>query len=369
MIEVEGKALRAAMGMLTEVVERRNTIPILADVLVRVGPGAMTMITTDLDIMLEMQVDLGSTKAKPVSFCVDATTLKSIAAKLPKDGIATIAPDGNTGVTVSCGRSRFRLPTLPPEEFPLLAAPEWDCQFEMAAADMTQLIDSVRDAISTEETRYYLNGVFMHAVEEQLIAAATDGHRLAKYVMDVPDGAGGMPDIIVPRKAVGVIDALMDQAEGGKIDVAVNATKIRVAAGMATLTSKLIDGKFPDYNRVIPASNERALWFDPASLAQAVDRVVVVASEKTKAVKFDLAKDVVTLTVQSPENGTATEEVPADYDHEPMTIGFNSTYLLSILKHLHGDHAQALFGDPASPAMWRDGEDSRRTYVLMPLRV
>lgn len=375
MIEVEVKALRAAMKALDGVVERRNTIPILADVLVRAAPGAMTMVTTDLDIMMELQVALSSGKVgasegrnQAMHFCVDASTLKAIAAKLPKDGVATIESDGNTGVLVKCGRSRFKLPTLDPDQFPIMASAEWDNQFEIDHATLTALIDAVRFAISSEETRYYLNGISLRAREDQLISAATDGHQLAKCVVELPDGAEGLPDIIIGKKTIGVIDALMDE-ETLPIDVSVSTGKIRFAIGAATVTAKLIDGIFPDYDRVIPAMNDKAVWIAPAMLAEAIDRVAVLSSEKTRAVRIDVAKDMAVLTVTSPENGIATEEVPVDYDGDPITVGFNTAYALNVLKHLAGDRAQLLLKDGEVASLWRDAEDARRTYVLMPMRV
>lgn len=363
------KPLRDAMNALSDVVERRSTVPILSDVLVRASAGAVTMVTTDLDLMLEVQVSLEEPgTGAAMNFCVSADMLKSIAAKLPVEGIATIAASGNTGVTLTCGRSRFQLPTLDADDFPVLGSGEWDNQFEMAASELGAMIDAVRFAISTEEMRYYLNGIYCHAVEDQMIAAATDGHRLAKRVGPLPDGAEDMPGIIVSRKTVGVVNRLLDGL-AVPVDVAISSAKIQFAMGATTLTAKLIDGTFPDYNRVIPAANSRALWFGPAAVIEAVERVLVLSSDKTRVVKMDLSKDILALSVRSPENGVAEEEVPVQWDGDDLTIGFNGSYLLDVLRHLNADTAQCLFGDPATPTLWRDGEDAARTYVLMPFRV
>src|SRR4029453_7487088 len=185
-------------------------------------------------------------------------------------------------------------------------------------------------AISTEETRYYLMGIFLHIADDQLKAAATDGHRLARVTVAKPGGADGMPDVIVPRKCVAELRKLLEELEG-TVEVSMSATKIRFGLGSAVLTSKLIDGTFPDYNRVIPTANDKLLRIDPRSFEEGVDRVATIASEKTRAVKMALDRDRVTLSVTSPENGTAAEEVPADYNADGFEIGFNARYLLDIL--------------------------------------
>ncbi len=374
MIAVKVKALRAAMKAMTAVVEAKNTVPICGTVLVRSTPGAMTLIATDLEMIIEQHVDLedpGSNKA--MAFCVDARTLEKIAAKLPADGVAVLESEGNTQIGVKCGRSRFKLPTLAVEDFPIMALANWDAEYEMASIDLIALIDSVRFAISTEETRYYLNGIFIHVPHgERMIGAATDGSRLARFDCEQPGGSEAMPDIILPRKMVGILDALLGD-HAGKVGVSVSTGKIRFEIGASTITSKLIDGTFPDYTRVIPTANDKAIWFKPKDLAEAVERVIVISSAKQRLVKFTAGDDLIRLDVASPENGTATEEVPCDYDGPEIVIGFNGGFMLDVLKHLTtgGDdgRAQVVLADPAAPSLWRESDEARRLYVLMPMRV
>ncbi|CAN5337163.1 DNA polymerase III subunit beta [soil metagenome] len=369
MIHVGVKPLRAAMKALAGVVEARNTIPILDDVMIQSTPGSMVMTVTDLDMMAQLHLDLAEPgKNKAMAFCVAADVLEKIAAKLPADGVATIAADGNMGITVSCGRSRFKLPTLPIDDFPIMPFDDDAVHFEMPGGGFQALIDSVRFAISTEETRYYLNGIFLHAVDGHLRGAATDGSRLARYITDLPEGGEGMADSIVGRKCIGVLDKLLDKHEA-PIAVSLSGKKIRVEIGTVTVTAKLVDGTFPDYTRVIPAANDKAIWFDPKAMVEAVDRVAVISSEKTRLIRMDVGRDVVTLTVASPENGQAIEEVPVDYQGEPITMGFNGSYLLDVLRHLTSDTAQVLLADPSAPSLWRDSEAAARLYVLMPMRV
>ena len=199
-------------------------------------------------------------------------------------------------------------------------------------------------------------------------AAATDGHRLARVTVDRPEGAEGMPDIIIPRKCVGELRKLLDEVEG-TVEVSLSATKIRFGLGSAILTSKLIDGTFPDYNRVIPTANDKLLKLDPKSFSAGVDRVATIASEKTRAVKISLDRDKVTLSVTSPESGTATEELAADYGADNLEIGFNARYLLDILHEIEGDTVEVHLADAAAPTLLREKDDSAALYVLMPMRV
>ena len=374
MIQVNVKTLRGALKAINAVVEKRTTVSICATVLVRSTPGQMFLTGTDLDIMIEKTVDLEDAGAnKAMSFCVDAATLASIAGKLPAEGVAAIEADGNSGITIKCGRARFKLPTLSADDFPLLAGGDWHAQWEQDGTQLVQMIESVRFAISTEETRYYLNGIYVHVPDgsECQFAAATDGHRLARFHCDAAEGAEEMPGIILPRKAVAALAQLLDE-EGGKVDVAVSTSKFRFEIGTTVLTGKLIDGTFPDYTRVIPAANRLDCWFEPGPLAEAVERVLTISSDKSRSIAFTFDAKAITLEVVSPENGTASEEVPCEYEGEALRIGFNGSYLLDVLRHLKGggdERARVKLADPTAPSLWQTSDDAARLYVLMPLRV
>lgn len=373
MITVNVKALRGAMKDMTRVIEAKNTVPICSTVLVSSTPGAMVLNGTDLEMWIEQHVDLEEAgKNTAMSFCVDARTLEKIAGKLPADGNAVLEADGNSGIIVKCGRSRFKLPTLDADDFPRMPVDGWDAQFEMEATNLVAMIDSVRHAISTEETRYYLNGIFVHVLRgERMFAAATDGNQLARFDCEPADGAADMPDIILPRKLVGVLDDLLAD-HAGKVDLSISTGKIRVDLGQTVLISKLIDGTFPDYTRVIPAANDKVIWFEPKALAEAVDRVAVVSTDKQRSIKLTATQDLISLQVVSLEKGIATEDVPCHYDGDEIEIGFNARFLLDLLKQLsvaEGAQAQVLLSDAAGPALWRDSDQSQRLYVLMPMRV
>jgi len=366
---IERATLLKSLSHVQSVVERRNTIPILSNVLIEatVG-GGLRLMATDLDLQIveEVQAAVDSPGATTVS----AHTLFDIARKLPEGSEVLLeATDGKLRIEAS--RSKFNLPTLPRDDFPMIAEGELPTMFELPAETLKQIIDKTRFAISTEETRYYLNGIFLHASDETtpvLKAAATDGHRLARVTVPRPAGAEGMPDVIIPRKCIAELRKLLDEVDGS-VAVSLSSTKIRFGLGSAILTSKLIDGTFPDYSRVIPTGNDKMLRIDPKSFMQGVDRVATIASEKTRAVKMALDRDRITLSVTSPENGTAAEEVPGEYSAQGFEIGFNARYLMDILAQIDGDLVEVHLADAVAPTLIRENDKSPALYVLMPMRV
>lgn len=363
---IERATLLKGLSHVQSVVERRNTIPILSNVLLEAtAEGALRMMATDLDLQINESVP--AAVDQPGATTVSAHTLFDIARKLPEGAqVSLAAAEGR--MTIVAGRARFSLGTLPRDDFPVIAEGELPTSFEMPAETLKQIIDKTRFAISTEETRYYLNGIFLHVADDTLKAAATDGHRLARVTTPRPDGAEGMPDVIVPRKCVAELRKLLDEVDGS-VGVSLSPTKIRFDLGQAILTSKLIDGTFPDYSRVIPTGNDKILKIDPRGFEEGVDRVSTIATEKTRAVKMALDRDKITLSVTSPENGTAAEEVPGEYVAAPFEIGFNSRYLLDILGQIDGDMVEVHLADAAAPTLIRENDKSPALYVLMPMRV
>ena len=366
---IERATLLKSLGHVQSVVERRNTIPILSNVLIEASAGgAIKLMATDLDLQI---VETVSAQVEtPGATTISAHTLFDIARKLPEGSqVQLSAAEGK--MLIVAGRARFNLSTLPRDDFPIIAEGDLPTRFELPAATLIQIIDKTRFAISTEETRYYLNGIFLHVTDEAqplLKAAATDGHRLARVTVPRPDGAQGMPDVIVPRKCVAELRKLLDEVDG-TVEVSLSATKIRFGMGSAILTSKLIDGTFPDYSRVIPTANDKLLRIDPRSFEEGVDRVATIASEKTRAVKMALDRDKITLSVTSPENGTAAEEVSGEYASAGFEIGFNARYLLDILGQIDGDQVEVHLADAAAPTLIRESDTAAALYVLMPMRV
>ncbi|WP_419807613.1 DNA polymerase III subunit beta [Sphingomonas sp.] len=367
---IERATLLKGLSHVQSVVERRNTIPILSNVLLEAtAEGALRLMATDLDLQINEQV--AAAVDQPGAITVSAHTLFDIARKLPEGAqVSLSAAEGR--MTIVAGRARFSLSTLPRDDFPVIAEGELPTRFELPAETLKQIVDKTRFAISTEETRYYLNGIFLHSSEDGggpvLKAAATDGHRLARVTVPLPEGAAGMPDVIVPRKCVAELRKLLDEVDGS-VGVSLSASKIRFDLGQAILTSKLIDGTFPDYSRVIPTGNDKILKIDPSSFMEGVDRVSTIAAEKTKAVKMALDRDKITLSVTSPENGTAAEEVPGEYAAQGFEIGFNSRYLMDILGQIDGDMVEVHLADAAAPTLIRENDKAAALYVLMPMRV
>jgi len=371
---IERATLLRCLSHVQSVVERRNTIPILSNVLIDASDGgSVRVMATDLDLQVVETMSAASVE-QPGAITVSAHLLFDIARKLPEGSQVSLTTQENR-LEVKAGRANFKLPTLPRDDFPIIVEGDLPTSFELPARQLAEMIDRTRFAISTEETRYYLNGIFLHVTDEDeplLKAAATDGHRLARFTLPRPEGAAGMPDVIVPRKAVGELRKLLDEAMDGNVLIDLSASKIRFTLGGeggVVLTSKLIDGTFPDYSRVIPTANDKLLKVDPKLFRSGVDRVATIATEKTRAVKIGLESDKVTLSVTSPDNGTATEELMADYGADGMEIGFNANYLKDILDQIEGDSVEMHLADAGAPTLIRQNDASPALYVLMPMRV
>jgi len=370
-LTIERAALLKALGHVQSVVERRTTIPILSNVLLRAEAGRLALSATDMDLEIvervPCQVERDGRTTAP------AHTLYDIVRKLREGAQVEIEASGErNAMLLRSGRSTFTLQCLPPEDYPVLASGALPHNFALSATELAALIDRTRFAISTEETRYYLNGIYLHATKNDEVpvirAVATDGHRLARVEMVLPEGAAGMPGIIIPRKTVLELRKLVEESKD-EVDIALSETKIRFAVGEATLTSKLIDGTFPDYDRVIPSNNDKILEVDCKVFAEAVDRVSTISTEKSRAVKLTIENGNLKVSATSPENGTAEEELEARYLASPLEIGFNSRYLLDIAEQIGGEGAQFEMSDAGSPTIVRDSADRSALYVLMPMRV
>ncbi len=370
-ITVERSELLKSLGHVHRVVERRNTIPILANVLLRADRSKLSLKATDLDV--EVTDSIAAEVGPGGSTTVPAHMFFDIVRKLPEGAQIVLESSGDrAALAIRAGRSRFTLQTLPESDFPDLAPGEMTHKFTLKAAELKQLIDKTQFAISTEETRYYLNGIYLHAAgaakTPMLRAVATDGHRLAQMEIELPEGAAGMPGIIIPRKTVSEVQRLMEDNEA-EVAIELSSGKIRFTVADAVLTSKLIDGTFPDYGRVIPAGNDKELVVDKKEFEAAVDRVSTVSSERGRAVKLSISGGKLLLSVTNPDSGSANEELEVEYAADPLDIGFNSRYLLDIAAQIESEAAVLKLADPGSPTLIQDKDPHGALYVLMPMRV
>ncbi|MBZ8132966.1 DNA polymerase III subunit beta [Afifella sp. IM 167] len=369
-VAIERAAFLKALAPVHRVVERRNTIPILSNVLLRAGEDGMVLKATDLDLEVSNKVPAMAEQAG--SATVPAHMLYDIVRKAPEGSEIELATGDGGTMKLKAGRARFDLQMLPDADFPDLDPGTLPVSFTLAAGELRRLIERTQFAISTEETRYYLNGIFFHVAGEgpgqMLRAVATDGHRLAKAEIAAPSGSAEMPGIIVPRKTIGEMQRLLEDSD---TDVAVELsdTKIRLTAGPIVLTSKLIDGTFPDYERVIPSGNDKEMTVTKDIFKNAVDRVSTISSDRGRAVKLSLSDGKLVLTVNNPDSGSATDEIDVEYAGEPLEIGFNSRYLLDIADQLTTEEARFELADPGSPTLIREKNGGEALYVLMPMRV
>jgi DNA polymerase-3 subunit beta len=372
-VTLERNHLLKSLSHVHRVVERRNTYPILANVLLKAADGSLDLRATDLDI--EVTESVPAMVGQAGTTTVPAHTLYEIVRKLADGAEVRLENEGTEQLLVTSGRSRFHLACLSPDSFPDLKSGSFTHSFQIGAAVLRELIERTQFAISNEETRYYLNGIYLHTLEingtPTLRAVATDGHRMARAEAAAPAGAKGMPGIIVPKKTVSEVQKLLDGADPeAEVSVEVSDTKIRVTLGSVVLLSKLIEGTFPDYERVTPKNNDKQMNVDKASFATAVDRVSTIASDRGgKAVKLSMKEGQLELSVTNPDHGTASEELAVDFEPESFEIGFNARYLLDIIGQIRSDNAVFLFNDAGSPTLVREDGDAKALYVLMPMRV
>jgi DNA polymerase-3 subunit beta len=370
-LTIDRADLMRALSHVQSVVERRNTIPILSNVRLDAKDGMLSLSATDMDLEMNESVSAGVTTEG--STTTPAHTFHDIVRKLPDDSQVelTLEPGGSM-MTVMSGRSKFKLSCLPVSDFPELGQGDMNVSLAIPAKELRELFDRTRFAMSNDETRHYLNGIYFHAAESNnvnvLRAVATDGHRLAQFEMPLPDGASDMPGVIIPRKAVLEIRKLIEEAADA-ITIKLSENKVRFEFDHVVMTSKLIDGTFPDYQKVIPQGNDKIVEVNPKLFTSAIDRVSTISTEKTRAVKLAIDGTTMTLSAQSADSGSATEDIEVSNDNTTLEIGFNSKYLLDITAQIDSDNCRMVLADAGGPTILQDAADGSALYVLMPLRV
>ncbi len=368
-ITISKANLAKTLSHLHRIVEKKSTIPVLSNIKIEADADLkFTATNTDLEIIEKVD---GNVNEKG-SITIPAHVLNDIVRKLPDQDVELKTSSDESNIIIKSGNSEFTLPTLPASDFPVMTTSSMPFKFKLACDDLIKLIDKTKFAVSTEETRYFLNGIYFHTLEkdgkELLRAVATDGHRLARQDVKSPEGAKGMPSIIIPRRVIAELRSLLDDTSDD-ITIETSEAKARFSFGNATITSRLIDGKFPDYEKVIPTSNDKEMEVDCKMFSEAVDRVSSVSYEKSKAIKLKLGKSKLTLLASTPDSGSAVEDLEVQYDSDAMEIGFNSRYILDIADQIEGKFVKFIISDPSSPAILTELDDASTIYVLMPMRI
>lgn len=354
------------LSLLQGIVERKNTIPILANVLIEASGNAVSLLATDLDVGLRSRCD--ATVGKPGTLTLPAKKLFEIVNALPDTDIRIEEEKGGKSVTVAADRFESRMQTLPASEFPTPPQDGGTVEASLPAAGLKRMIAHTRFAITSEDTRYFLNGAQLVLRADSMSMVATDGHRLAFMSVHESPGAS-KSEVLLPRKTLNEVARLADG--GDAIEFSQGENHLFFKSGGRLLISRKIDANFPAYERVIPKSNDKRIDFDRDRLAAAVRRVRLLSNERSKAVKFVIGKDQVEITSSTPEVGEAREILPVDYSGTAMQICFNADYVDNFLSVVETDGVQLEFKDEMSQAVMKPvgGDGYEYTYVIMPMRI
>jgi DNA polymerase III subunit beta len=370
-LSISRETLFRSLRHMSNVVEKRTSIAILSNVRLKAAGTQLEVTATDNDITMQGRAE--AFVDAPGMTTVNAGKLFEIVSKIPEGVMVALeAVDGGSRLAVTAGKAKFSLATLGAEAFPDMTKVTDGAPFVMPSADLKKLLDKVQFAASTDESRAYLTGVYLHiaknvAGEPCLRAVATDGHRLAKADVALPAGATELPGVILSRKCVAELRKITEEAKD--VTLTIGSKKIQAEAAELVLTAKVIDGTYPDYDRVIPKTNQNQLTVARKSLLQAVERVSILSHEKTRSVRFGLTEGTVTLTANNPDQENASEDVKAEYGGSALEIGFNSRYLADIGSQIAGDDLLVHLGDSMSPVLVTDPADASTLFVVMPMRV
>ena len=370
---IDRSALLTALQHVHSVVERRNTIPILSNVLIEAKEDGVYLTATDMDIAVIEKINLEKSEVMQLgTITTSAQMLYDIVRKLPENVKVELLSEKNDRLGIKASSSSFALNCLPAEDFPSISQEEFKFTFSLETNDLIRLIDKTSFAMSLEETRYYLNGIYLHAVKdaegEKLRTVSTDGHRLSRVDMNIPEGANEIPGVIVPRKTIMEIRKLLED-HSDTINLSLSDNKIKLSFSNVILTSKLLDGTFPDYSRVIPEQNDKTVTISNQLLSEAVDRVSTVSTDKTRAIKVNINKGNLIISATNPDKGSASESLDVIYDGEEVEIGFNSKYVLDVARQIKGNEIIIKLSDSVSPTLVYDKDDKGVLFVLMPMRV
>ena len=372
--KINSTDLLKALSHIHGIVEVRHTLPILSNIILEAKDDKLILSSTNLDIYCSDKIKAEVLQSGEVS--VSAVTFFEIIKRLPSGSeVLMIMEDGENEIRLTCGRSKFNLSTLKTDDFPIISDNDLSTNFVLSADELIRIIDKTKFAVSNEETRYYLNGIFLHKAERNSIqflrAVATDGHRLAQYDIPLPQGAEDITGIIIPKKTIYELRKVLDDANGD-VSVSLNENKIKFSFNDLKVVSKVIDGTFPDYTKVIPQKNDKNFKTNNSDLKNAIDRVSAVAANeesKSKAIKFCIENNSLSLSVESQSKGSANEMIDVNYSGDKVDIGFNSKYIIDICNEVDGDEISISLSDSISPAIILDKTDENLFFVLMPMRI
>jgi DNA polymerase-3 subunit beta len=363
--------LSSSLSLVNSVTERKNTIPILKNVKLEIIADKLLLSATDMDILSESKIDILEEENGKTT--VPAQLFYDIVKKIPDDKIITVNLDQeNSQLKIEYDKSKFSIPSLDTEEFPILGDDDMDIEFEMPAVELAKLIDNTKFAMATDETRHYINGIFLHSIKDEegkviVKIAATDGHRLAVSSSSLSTLKDEISGVIIPKKTVHEIRKTIESKKDVKI--LISRTKIKIITGNNILISKVVDADFPDYKRIIPQDNNNIATINKKEFSEAIDRVAtVIITKDHKTLKLLLTENNVKLSASTNDGSFADEELAIQYDQENFNISFNPQYLLEILNHIKEDKIQLKLKNDTTPALISSA-DSNNIYVILPIRV
>lgn len=364
-ISTERDKLLAPLQQVGGVVERRQTLPILANILVNAKQGMLSITATDLEV--EMKTSASVVCDGDIDFTLPARKLIDICKALPEGAMIDIEVEGERAKLKS-GRSRFTLGILPAKDYPVIEPLASNYSFTVKEAMLKQLIDKTHFAMAQQDVRYYLNGMLLEIAEGEIRTVATDGHRLALCETNCEVDPGIDTQVIIPRKAVLELGRLLSDKDDN-VDIEISSNHIRLAIGNTVFTSKLIDGRFPDYNRVIPADCDKTVIANKDELKQALQRTSILSNEKYRGIRFQFSPGMLEMLAHNPEQEEAQEEMEIEYQGEELVIGFNVGYFIEVLGVISSAAVQLSLSDSNSSCLVEDPNSAGTKYVIMPMRL
>ena len=367
---IEKPVIYKALTHLQNIVNKKNTLPILSNILIEAGQNFLNLSSTDMDISIKEKINCNVIESG--STTLNAQIMFDIIKKLPETSEVEFISNDSKILTIRSNVSKFSLSCLPKDEFPIIETETKGKKLKVKSQTIFKLIDKTKFAISNEETRYFLNGLYFNIHPEEnssvITFVGTDGHRLATSSAYVDKNIDEIPGVIIPKKTINELSKLLSE-NSSDIEIDISLNKIVFYIDNLILVSKLIDGNFPDYKRVIPSGNDKHLIINRLNLLAAVDRVSTITNEKSPSIKLKLLKNQINLSTINNENSTATEDIEVNYDGIEIEIGFNARYIMDMLDHLVGEEIKISFNDNSTPIIAQEKSSSDIIYVLMPMRV